>query len=118
MKNTAQLLDQLPNSVVATFVNNEPLQSMEPDWSEIWSSKKAEAELPGFIFRGLGWYLNKDDSMLVLPYGTVSKTTPTKRTGVYPEGTKLYMFCVYASRNPAETFNWIINAPTRQDERK
>jgi len=29
----------------------------------------------------------------------------------------VFQFCIYNERNPSDAFNWIINAPTRVDER-
>ncbi len=108
----------------STYNLNEPLQSMGADWDAIWTAKGAEEELKGFKFKGLGWYITKDnsghfDTMLVLPYGRLDTEHPTKLTegNTEPDGTKLYKFLVYNGRNPAETFNWIVNAPTRHDER-
>lgn len=100
---------------------NEPLQSMGADWEATWTAKRAEGELIGFKFLGLGWYITKCksgefDTMLVLPYGMLDTERPFP--GEFePDGTNLYKFYVYNARNPAETFNWIVAAPVRQDER-
>lgn len=39
-----------------------------PDWTMIGTSEYAEKELAGFKFRGSGWYIDKGDTILVLPY--------------------------------------------------
>jgi len=80
-----------------------------PDWSMIGSAEYAEKELQGFKFRGPGWYINKTDTLLVLPYAADDDGAQCK---------DLYRVCVYNNRNPADAFNWIVNAPTRVDERK
>ncbi len=104
--------------------DNEPLQSMGADWEATWTAKRAEEELIGFKFKGLGWYITHDksgafDTMIVMPYGLLDTEHPNKliNDSDEPDGTKLYKFYVYNGRNPAETFNWLVNAPTRQDER-
>lgn len=37
-------------------------------WSQIWTVKEVEHELSGFEFKGPGWYLSKDESLLVVPF--------------------------------------------------
>jgi len=85
-----------------------------PDWTMIGTSEHAEKELEGFVFRGSGWYIIAPtnggpgfDTFLVLPYSAAA----TK------EDRDLYRFYIYNNRNPTEAFNWIVNCPTRQDDR-
>jgi hypothetical protein len=110
-KRPAQPTDEKPDP---HYTLNEPLDAFEPDWGEVWTAQRAEAELKDFIFKGIGWYFLSKDTLLVLPYGT---SDGTKHADTFPQGAKLYRFLVYNGRNPSATFNWLINAPTRQDDR-
>lgn len=111
-----------------TYTMNEPMVNIAPDWEATWTAARAEHELHNFKFKGLGWYVTKRktgeecDTLLVLPYGNLEETAdflcPERALeGKDTEKSKLYKFYVYNARNPAETFNWLVNAPTRVDER-
>lgn len=71
-----------------------------PDWVAVWPPVEAEKQLEGFKWNGPGWYLEKQDTFLVLP---------TNQPGIFS-------FHVYNDRNPAKAFNQIVNAPCRSDE--
>ena len=83
------------------------VSGFHPDWTMIGTKEHAEKELEGFKFRGSGWYITGNDTLLVLPYSAAKD-----------EGDRdLYRFFIYNNRNPGEAFNWIVNCPTRQDDR-
>jgi hypothetical protein len=83
------------------YTTNKKRLSFEPDWSSTWTPAEAEYQLIDFKFKGSGWYLTNNESMLVVPYGDGEK----------------YVFHIYNNRNPSEEFNWIVNAPSRLDLR-
>ncbi len=86
------------------------LDSFQPDWQELWTPAQAEAELRGFKFKGPGWYLSGDDTVLViqpnapayLGFGFWSSDVGVK-----------FWFFVYNHRNPRSAFNQICQAPVR-----
>jgi glutamine cyclotransferase len=75
-----------------------------PDWTQTWNIKEAERELKGFKFNGIGWYLTKDDTLLIIP-------------AFSQDDIDYFEFLVYNNRNPIKAFNQIANAPTRLNER-
>lgn len=84
--------------------------NLTPDWTERWSKEEAEKELFQFQFKGTGWYISKNgEALLVSDLSSV----PTKDGS---EPVKRYRFD-YWSVSPLETFNWIVNAPVRHDDR-
>jgi hypothetical protein len=78
--------------------------SFSPDWSVSLTADQAETEMKAFKFEGVGWYILKNlDTVLV-------HLVPGAEPGYY-------QFEVWNGRNPADALNWMINAPTRRDER-
>lgn len=75
-------------------------ETFVPDWVQLWTKEKAEKELFDFTFQGPGWYITKSGTCLV------------QETN---EGNKLRFY--FWLHNPCETFNWIVNAPVKRDDR-
>lgn len=81
-----------------------------PDWSAIYTAERAEQELIGFKFKGIGWYFTKwekdgkkgSDTILVVPFH---------------DNSKVFRFHVYNNRNPLAAFQWVVDAPVQVDER-
>jgi hypothetical protein len=85
------------------------------DWSRMYTAEQAEEELREFKFEGPGWYLGKNnDVLLVIPCDREIKDWWHKK---WEERERFY-FMVYNNRNPADAFNAIVNAPTRRDDRE
>ena len=80
----------------------QKFDSITPDWTSVWTPDQAEKELENFKWQGAGWYINKSDTLLVTPFG---------------DDGHFFKFNVYNGRNPAEDFNWVVNAPVRKDYR-
>lgn len=78
-----------------------------PDWTALFTADQAERELRNFLFRGVGLYLTKTDTIIVLP-AIVSARAATP---------PVFRFCVYNNVSAHEAFNTIINLPVRTDTR-
>lgn len=88
------------------------VSDFKPDWDSIWTAEEAKKELTGFKFRGPGWYIGDNSVFLVFPVGEVVNPWIQE----WSEDQRFYFMC-YDSRNPANAFDSIVNAPVRQDER-
>ncbi len=99
---------QRPKAKRRTVAHN----SFRPDWMVTWTAAVAEARLSGkhFRFQGPGWYQVGPDTVLVLAFQRPVERWWNKLT--VTEG-EVFQFNWYSSRNPADTFNAIVNAPTR-----
>lgn len=89
-----------------------------PDWTAVWTVEQAERELSAahraFVFSGPGWYYGKTDTMLVIPEGTEFPGGYVWAGKHWPKD-QLFRFHVY-SGSPADSFNRVLNAPSREDE--
>lgn len=72
-----------------------------PDWTLLETPENAERELPGFKFKGPGWYLTVEQTLLIIP----------THQGNW------FTFCFWTRHNVGDAFGWIVNAPTRDDKR-
>jgi hypothetical protein len=72
-----------------------------PDWRRLLTPDDAERELEGFVWRGPGWYINDNDSLLVFPSPLSGE----------------YWFWVYNGRSPHEGMMQATRAPVRIDDR-
>lgn len=81
----------------------------KPDWSEVWTAAKAEAELTEFKFTGPGFYRHNGDTILAIPLGRPASQLWHQAFRDDEE----FEFNVYNGRDPADWFNLIANAPTR-----
>ncbi len=81
-----------------------------PDWSNVWTAEEAEKELKGFEFKGPGWYVDPDESLLVVPM-VVSDHTWRQR---WPKDAK-FRFCHYGPFH--ETMFSATWPPSRKDNR-
>lgn len=93
--------------------------NIRPDWTANWTKAKAEEELSGegatFLFKGPGWYFSgtNGEAMLVVPATNLeSADSPWKQS--WPADT-VFSFHVFGpGRHPAESFNAVFTAPTRE----
>lgn len=76
-------------------------EGITPDWTLLMAPKTAEAELNGFTFKGPGWYLLKNGTMLVTPSHIQNQ----------------FVFSFWMRTNVVDAFGWIVAAPVRADER-
>lgn len=86
-----------------------------PSWTETGTAAQAEKDFGnGFKFKGPGWYHdhkgNSKQTMLVIPMERPANETWHQK---WTE-TELFRFCMWDGPNPADAFNLIINAPTRE----
>lgn len=89
-----------------------------PDWTEFWTAAEAEEKIKGFQFAGPGAYFVKGDTFLVVPSAGLE---PSKMGGIiwkqkWPKQTK-FGFYVWSGADASVTFNAIVNAPIRHDDR-
>lgn len=86
---------------------------LTPDWEQQWTKEEAEKELDNFEFKGTGWYLSKcGEGMLVSELQAFGLNPGDKQQS------KKYRFSYWTScREATESFNWIVNAPVRDDKR-
>lgn len=84
-----------------------------PDWKKLYTAEQANEDLQDFKFEGPGWYLIKEDTLLVVPVDTSTKSLPWKRE--WPKD-QLFLFMVWNGSNPRDALNSVINAPVRQSE--
>lgn len=89
------------------------ISDFQPDWKATLTAEDSEIELNGFKFKGPGWYIEKDDTVLVFPANGECEE-PWKQTW---EEDRLFHFLVYNERNPSDAFNAIVNAPVKLDQR-
>ena len=68
-----------------------------PDWSERWTIKEDIKQFPNFVFKGVGWYINKTDTILV------------QETLI--ENQKMYYFHVWNSVNVLEVMKTVTALP-------
>lgn len=90
---------------------------IRPDWSHVWRAKDAERELSGFKFEGPGWYLTKDDVLLVIPTGARDNQVHHWAHAGHWDEEQLFQFYVYNGRSPIQAFNELANAPVKVDTR-
>lgn len=88
--------------------------SFKPDWSELWTAKKAEEQLEGFKFKGPGWYIRSFGTMLVVPEDRTLETAWNMQS---VNADERFYFHMYDGWNPGSIFGSIAHAPTREDER-
>lgn len=89
--------------------------SFTPDWHERYTASEMEKEFVGFEFKGPGWYLLKEQTMLVIPVARpLDELWNQKRDGMWSEKFDIYM---YDGWSPGEIFASIARAPTRVDQR-
>lgn len=98
---------------VGTIDCEPPMDDFRPDWTKFYTKTEAEKELPGFNFHGPGWYLHRNDTLLVVPVGRGQSKTWHHRS----EEGEQFAFHVYNGRNPGAAFDLIAHAPVRVDER-
>jgi hypothetical protein len=79
--------------------NNLLLDYITPDWQITWDTKQITYEIPGFEFKGPGWY-HKDNTWMLI--------VPTKIQEVYT-------IQVFFDRDPRGGFAAIAEAPVRAD---
>jgi hypothetical protein len=84
------------------------IEDVQADWTKVWTIEQIEHELTDFKFNGPGWYHSMNDTLLIFPIGEHKE--PWKQTWKKHQRFKVM---VYNERNPANAFNLIINAPTR-----
>lgn len=89
---------------------NDPILTLTPDWENRWTQEEAERELQHFTFKGTGWYLSKCGEAMLVGESPEYPMKPDETPG------KHYRFC-YWTVSPMDTFNWIVNAPVRHDDR-
>lgn len=74
-----------------------------PDWTDIWNKDELNIKFDNLVFKGCGWYVRKNDYMLIVPFISAGNT--------------LYKVCVWNNSDPFTAFNEIVNAPIQQDAR-
>lgn len=87
------------------------LGEFRPDWASQWTIEKMEHECAPFKFKGPGLYIehgSPGSGQEEFFFYTLIVPTPD------PD---VFLFCSYGRTNPCPTFNWIINAPVRVDDR-
>lgn len=94
--------------------------NIQPDWTQSWTMSQAEEQLDGFKFNGPGWYITKNESMLVVP-----KDEPIRlEHGNFPLWHQawppytVFLFMIYSSNDPGLSIMALNRAPTRLDERE
>lgn len=85
-----------------------------PDWRQTWTSAQAEEQMPGFTFTGPGWYIHKENVVIVVPQARARREMWHHAKAYEDEP---FEFLVYIGRNPSNIFEAIQNAPSRQDDR-
>ena len=85
-------------------------EDFRPDWQEVWTADQANKELIDFTFNGPGWYRHRADTLLVIP---IERDSDKWGHHSWSRQEK-FLFCVYNGRSPANSFNAIINLPTRE----
>jgi len=85
---------------------------VRPDWVTIGTAVQLEEHIGGgFKFTGPGWYISKDGAALIVPADPFTDPWQQKR----PVNTVFRYFSY--GQNPFESFNAVVNAPTRVDDR-
>lgn len=88
----------------------------KPDWWKVMTAAEAESQFEGFKFNGPGWYHADGTTMLVIPCDRPMNELWYQRHNAaeqpYPANEK-FEFNVFDGHNPSDTFNSIVNAPTR-----
>jgi hypothetical protein len=84
--------------------------TLTPDWEHRWTKEESERELQNFEFKGTGWYLSKCGEAMLVSDAPELPLKPDEKEGVR------YRF-FYWSSNPVASFNWVVNAPVRDDKR-
>lgn len=98
------------------------MRAFRPDWTLIGTKADIERELDPFEWKGIGWYLFKginqnkeyEDTLLILPQMC---TYPSKDINCMEPNPQTYLVCVWNHHGAGNAFNWIVNAPTRVDQR-
>ncbi len=78
---------------------NRLLEYITPDWQITWDTKQIAAELPGFVFRGPGWYYRENSWLLII------------NTDI-PD---VYTLQAFFDRDPRKGFETIVGAPVRTE---
>lgn len=73
------------------------LQLITPDWTITWDTKQIVEEIPGFEFKGAGWYTKSGSWMLIIPTSTAD----------------VFTIQVFYDRDPRQGFAAIAGAPIR-----
>jgi hypothetical protein len=94
--------------------------SFMPDWKQTWTAAQAEKELT-FKFKGPGIYQHAGKTMIAVPADRKPTGSPVNIETFWAQeftaSDEKFVFCVYDGRDPADMFDLIINAPTREDDR-
>ena len=76
---------------------NRLLEYITPDWQITWDTKQIAEELPGFVFRGPGWYY-RDNSWLLI---------------INTDIADVYTLQAFFDRDPRKGFETLVDAPVR-----
>lgn len=99
--------------------------AVQPDWSVIRTAKESEKYFTRFKFEGPGVYFHNRDSMLVVPVDGLTFSKDDNSQGLlqrpiwkqkWPPSTQ-FIFYIWNDWDVSSTFNALVNAPTRHDER-
>lgn len=85
-----------------------------PDWSIVCTAEEAEVKL-SISFKGPGWYLEKDETLLAIPFESIGPVDIPWASSSPPE-TKFH-FYIWNHNKAIHAFNTIYRAPTRDDAR-
>jgi hypothetical protein len=92
-----------------------------PDWSQQMTPSQMGYKLltqnGNFEFKGPGWYFSNhtkgSDTFLILPV----KRSLVKLWAQDYQDEEIFNVMIFNGRNPCDSFNTLINAPIRKDER-
>lgn len=76
---------------------NRLLEYITPDWQIDWDIKQIAEELPGFVFRGPGWYYRDNNWLLISNTDIVD----------------VYTIQAFFDRDPRRGFAALLDAPVR-----
>ncbi len=86
------------------------MEILKASWTARWTVAEAEAQLPNFRWDGPGIYVNKEDSMLVMP-----TRRPLDTFWNYLQGPdEVFEFLVFNGDNVTDFINILSQAPTRR----
>jgi hypothetical protein len=78
-------------------IENVLLKYITPDEQMTWDTKQIADEIPGFEFKGPGWYFKENSSMLIISTSTQD----------------VYTIQVFFDRDPRPGYGAVMEAPVR-----
>lgn len=78
-----------------------------PSWQSLWTVQQTKTSLPGFVWKGAGWYNYKEGKFLIIPEYSTGSWGATCQPG------EKFLVCDYGQACPAEWINLLANAPVR-----